>query len=230
MNLEDVNSCSAPYFGLDYDKPLASAAHVECLEWKQDHLPDTSAQRHKYRCAPGPRQIEERFLWVKTVQLSILHQALRTVFPNEIINNIAEHSSHKHLALMLLTRRQNVPQRYEILTTEDIWCSFVDFEGICYVKALSNCACTDAKRIFTPVLLEHHDFFYVSQDHQGILEVVFASNPPKVDRIPGVWWTVHSVRDTPVEVQFDVRMESPHRENVLTRKQGYYDQPFANPV
>ncbi|EHK16880.1 uncharacterized protein TRIVIDRAFT_40972 [Trichoderma virens Gv29-8] len=115
-----------------------------------------------------------------------------THLPLELWNKIAEHLLPHYAsanARSLWRRIKPEPVRM----TEDIWCKYVDFEGIRYITKLSNSPSDGWELIYRPSG-ESIKYIFTAENHLGVISLLFStsSNEPQVDEAPGIWWrTVH---------------------------------------
>ncbi|RSL95040.1 hypothetical protein CDV31_014054 [Fusarium ambrosium] len=94
------------------------------------------------------------------------------------------------------------------IASEPVWGSFNDFQGVRYVRSLSNQKdpLHDAA-IYNPRDGQIADVVYMAQDCLGVVKVIFAhsSEPIEVDEIPGVWWRTFAInhQDPRLYAKFD---------------------------
>jgi hypothetical protein len=88
----------------------------------------------------------------------------------------------------------NLPSKFSLDLTRDIYAQYYEFDGIYYVKTLMNSRGKEGncgRLLFSEQkygLIQH---ILVAEDHVGIRSVQFVSSNtvPEPCLIPGVWWT-----------------------------------------
>ncbi|PTB78715.1 hypothetical protein M440DRAFT_1399844 [Trichoderma longibrachiatum ATCC 18648] len=175
--------------------------HVGCLDvtglTDRVSLMLLYAMRYGHRPSPLQKEFRRRHLLTRLSTRLLEHFALQgSHLPLELWHKVAEHLLPQYAAAnahSLLWKRH---QTDAIRLTEDVWCKYIEFEGIRYVARLSNTPFDGWELAHRPSG-ETIQCVLTKEDHFGVLGVVFSAmpNPPPVEEAPGIWWRKARIKD-----------------------------------
>ncbi|KAL6879171.1 hypothetical protein J3F83DRAFT_725345 [Trichoderma novae-zelandiae] len=152
----------------------------------------------KYRRQPTllQKEVRRQQLMGRLSTELLTHFALQgTHLPLELWHKIAEHML-PHYAAANARSLWKRPKPTPVHLAKDIWCEYVELEGIRYVARLSNTPFVGWELIYRPSG-ETIQYIFTGENHLGVMRVLFStgSNVPQVDEAPGIWWRTVNIED-----------------------------------
>ncbi|KAH7308627.1 hypothetical protein B0I35DRAFT_99114 [Stachybotrys elegans] len=166
--------------------------HRECHKFCEDliscqpSLDCILVTSYKHPITPDEKHRRDQWLESKVVDgLSRYYGQRNLHLSNELWSIIASDLLHCYATTSFLTAWRGV-EKYEVNLNDNVWCTFVTFEGRRYLSSLSNSP-SNGSQLLGP-LGETEDVCY-AVNYLGITEVrPLTSPPPPRTAVPGIWW------------------------------------------
>ena len=184
---------------------LLPCYHAGCFRIARSTLSDSLVYGTAYRFEPLPSQIRQR----ESALLGLMLDRLRCAWPQphlpvEVWLKITPFLLHESAAALAVEAMMSAPElvlaRYTGLfstldLSQNVYASYVKFEGVRYVKLLRNATAQEAREGEYLLLdaAKHANVCHVhiAFDICGIRQVQFASSGrilPKTEPVRGLWW------------------------------------------
>ncbi|KPM37392.1 hypothetical protein AK830_g9177 [Neonectria ditissima] len=182
----------------------AFGCHAECLAFASrlqtpvvDLFPAT-----EYSYEPAVSDEDRRRKHIRHVVSQSLYQVYGKL-PLELWLMVAAHLVPVYAVTSLFTAPQS--SICKIDASRDVWATYLDVDGVEYVKTISNRRCLGGQLIWEAMPLSVSGFFYVLEDHFGIRRV---TRDPPIPQLPSesdksTWWRTISLSQRDVEFTTD---------------------------
>ncbi|KAK2059447.1 hypothetical protein LY76DRAFT_542805 [Colletotrichum caudatum] len=176
------------------------ACHVYCIDIISNASLLKSFTMTAYAFEPTLVTEKRRIRWFLFYLTGILKTSTRHMLhlPEEVLHSIAAWALEsqitcRRLAIDYANKACNGTKRVKssVKIGEKIYARYIEFEGIQYISCLTNIASDERDIVlFDPSLTESIDSLYVSNDHLGIRQLLFAhsSEQSAIKLTAGVWW------------------------------------------
>ncbi|TFB04218.1 hypothetical protein CCMA1212_004128 [Trichoderma ghanense] len=131
------------------------------------------------------------------------HFALQgTNLPLELWHKVAAHLlPHYAAANARSLWRRTEPEVVRL--TEEVWCKYLEFEGIRYVARLSNTPSDGCWELAYRPSGETIKYLFTRENHFGVMDLRFSAMPNlrQVEETPGIWWRRACITDADVALR-----------------------------
>ncbi|KAL0929570.1 uncharacterized protein CTRU02_215469 [Colletotrichum truncatum] len=177
--------------------------HVECISGISNATLSKILETTASAYDPPVIAQQRRIRWFQSRLATILKTATRHILhlPEEVRNIIAKwaldsritrHRLATDYAIKRCTGEMGVVSSgLSVKICEKIYARYVDFEGVQYIAYLTNTASDERDIIlFDPSSPTSIDSLYISSDHLGVRQLLFACSSEQctIEQAVGIWW------------------------------------------